>query len=102
MPDPANQLVIPVIALLEIEHAHQRGRFPLSSREVEAALKEHNRCECMDIGRGMLAYYRAELEMHDALYVCAAKFLEQTRPGEHVAIVTRDEAIETTGVRSIW
>ena len=100
--DQGNTVIVPVIALLEIEHAHSRGRYHHSSADVEESLRGHARCAVLDITARMLRYYPVGMEIHDALYVCAARLLASLHPDQEVAVVTKDSQIAASGIQVIW
>src|SRR5260221_5994237 len=97
-----HQLVISVIALLEVEHEFQRGRFAHPQADVAELFDRTGRCVFTDITRDILAYYPSGLEIHDALYVATARMLESQQPEEQVAIVTADSAVAASYPPVVW
>lgn len=90
------------LALLEVEHEFQRGRFAHSQRDIAELFERTGRCEFTSISRELLQFYPAGLEIHDALYVATARMLTTPDEPGPVAIISSDREIHAAYPHMIW
>lgn len=100
--DKANLKFVPFIAICEIHYLHARGRFPLSSLELQNHLDSVSDFEVISHGMELLPHLLCELEIHDALIVASAYMLRDSRE-MNVKIVSKDRTIaQHSKVPVIW
>jgi len=100
--DDNASLILPVIVLAEARYLADKKRVPLTFAEILDAVTQDQRCLVQPLDMSVVAHLPRDLEIHDSLIVATGLY-HQDALGEVVVLVTRDQAIQDSGlVNTIW
>ena len=99
----AHRLFVPVSVLAELEHRKRRGREAFGIDEVLDYSRQRQEVHLVSTTLEVLRFYPDGFEIHDALCVATALWLQHELPGDAVAVVTSDQQMTDSGiVQVVW
>jgi hypothetical protein len=100
--DSAQPLVIPTIALTEIEYLARRTGSSFNGRVAYGEVSQLPNCVILPYTVDILLRLPPKLTMHDAIYVASTHYVAETT-GEPVRLITKDAEIHASGlVDCMW
>jgi PIN domain nuclease of toxin-antitoxin system len=100
--DPAAELVIPAIALLEIKFLYAKGRIAIDYETLRRDIINARNCVIYPLDEQVASLAPATLNIHDAVIVATALVYRDVL-NTPSALITKDSAIQLSGlVDCIW
>ena len=101
--DSHNNHPVSMIVLAEIEHLHQRGKFPQSAESTVARIRQVGPCRVVPLTESSLHFIKGTIDLHDSWIMATALEEMQRNPSEQLAVVTRDRKMQISKlVPVIW
>lgn len=100
--DPACELVIPTMALVEVQFLHAKGRIKADLASVYQQIANANNCIIYPLDEKVVAKIPTGLDIHDAIITATAivyrDFFQQP-----ATLITKDNKITQSGlIQTLW
>jgi PIN domain nuclease of toxin-antitoxin system len=100
--DPAAELVIPTIVLVELRHLHAKGRITASLALVEQKIVSAGNCKVHPLDEDMVSLIPTGLDIHDSIIVATAIYYRDILR-KPVTLITKDNMIAQSGlIQTLW
>lgn len=100
--DPASQLVIPSIVLVEISYLYARKRIATDVGAVRRRILTATNCVAYPLDEQVVEHIPTNLDIHDAIVVATALVYRDVLR-QQVTVITKDEAIRQSRlVEVLW
>lgn len=100
--DPASQLVIPSIVLVEISYLYARKRIVTDVGAVRRRILTATNCVAYPLDEQVVEHIPTNLDIHDAIVVATALVYRDVLR-QQVTVITKDEAIRQSRlVEVLW
>ena len=100
--DPAAEIVVPTIVLVEIIYLYTKKRIKTNLMQVTAQIAGAQNCVVYPLDEEVLNHIPTDLNIHDAI-LCATALVFRDILGNEVKIITKDKEIINSGtVETLW
>ncbi len=100
--DPASELVIPTMALVEVQFLHAKGRIKADLASVYQQIASANNCTIYPLNEEVVSKIPTGLDIHDAIITATALVYRDVFQ-QPVTLITKDSNITQSGlIQTLW